>query len=200
MTAMDDGFEFEDPEETAGSAANSAFQKVMLRRLAALLGVFAVAMGAVIADYVLGVTALWLLPRALVALLAGFMAAEFSLSVRGYLASSATRRKAGALLSEGERQLAALDRMRDQQVPPPWWLTGPRSRRFWAGLALRAVYSAAAGLVLAHFLGMVVGVILALTLTVLAMAARARAEGVIAAWVTTASFADPRPPRDTPET
>lgn len=199
MTAADGGFEFGDPEETAGNAANSAFQKVVLRKSVTLLGVLAAVMGGAAADYAFGVMALWLLPRLPLALLAGLMAGEVSLTVRSYLAARAARRKADALLPEGERQEAALDRMR-RPVPAPWWRESPPRRRFWAGLAFRVTYSFCAGLVLAHFFGAVPAVIAAVAFTALAMTARARSGSVITSWVAVASFADPRPPRDTPET
>jgi small-conductance mechanosensitive channel len=202
MTAVPDD-EFDGPEEQAEKAAGDAYLKVVIRKVAAMYGVLAAGLAISLADYAFAVAALWLLPRLLVAALASYITWEFWASGSGYLQARRAgreRRRQDAALSQDERLLASLSRARSVPLPPPWWRCGLRSSRFWRGLTVRLVYSAAAGLVLAHWLGLVPGAVAAVVFTAVALVLGARVGSVIAGGMNAAAFIDPRPPRDTPET
>ena len=196
MTAAFD--DFEDPEEAAESVAGAAYGRVLLLKGALLLLAFTGCLAALAGDYVFGVLALRLVPQRAFGFLASFMAVELYLIASGQARARRERRGQDAGLPEGERHLAALDRMR-APVPPPWWRAGPRSWRLWAGLLIRGLYSGCAALVLVSAFGPLAGGLGAAAFTVAAIAARAGVTRQFKAAVDAMAFTDPRPPRDTPE-
>lgn len=204
MTAADDGFEFEDPEETAGSTANRVYQRFLLRKAALVLLALAGYMAFVAVDYVFGALALWHLPLFAAGLLTGFMTSELFFFVRSYVLSRRSRREEKpAVVTDGDKMTAALDSMRRAQerpVPPPWWRQGPRRVVFWQCLAVRSIYSACAGVVLVSWGGLPAGVAAAVAYTCAALLLGYASRPALTSMLRAASFADPRPPRDTPET
>jgi hypothetical protein len=191
-----------DPEEQAGRAAQAAYLKVAARKVGLMWLLLAVALAGSLADYAFGVAALWLLPRWAVATLAGYMAAEFVTSA-GRSAAERRRirgqRQLDAGLAREQEVLASLRRHQEQPLPAPWWQAGWRRFRFWQGLTVRAVYSAAALLVLAHGLGTRLGLFLAVCFTIVVLAVRDQAPGAYTRGLGAAAFLDPSAPRDTPE-
>ena len=83
---------------------------------------------------------------------------------------------------------------------PAWWQSGARSRRFWLGALVRAVYSLCAALVLVSHFGLAAGIAAAAAFTVALLAAQAGTGAASARALAAVAFIDPRPPRDTPET
>jgi hypothetical protein len=195
----DDGFDF---EETAEDLAAGAYRHVVFRRQAALMLLAAASAGLAVADYAFGVAALRLMPAWLAEAASAFMAVEFYTWLSGYARTRRERIAASAGLLEGERALASLDRLKaaTRPLPLPWWRCGPRSRRFWHGLLIRGAYSACAALVLVSYLGPLAGGISATACLTAVLAVRVKSGGAITATVNALSFADPRPPRDSPET
>jgi len=193
---MDDDF---DPEDLAEDLAARAYMRVVLGKAVAVIAVAALGLALVAGDYVFGVMALWLLPRLVSWLLAAFTAVEFYVMTEGYIRSLREKRGQDAGLSEGEQALADTDRLRDRPSATTWWHPGPRSPRFWRGLVIRSVYSACAGLVLVSHFGLVAGGVITVAFTAGLLAWQARSGTVVAGGVAAAAFADPRPPRDTPE-
>jgi hypothetical protein len=199
MTAASDDPRGFDPDGTAEDEAVRAFKRILRFRTAGVLAVAATLMSLVAAEYVFGVMALPLTAWWTSDLLAVFIAAEAYFTWGGYLRARAKRRSEAGHLAEGERQLAALDRLRAREVPAPWWRQGPRSFLFWRGLVIRAVYSACAEVVLAHFFGLAAGTAGAAAFTAAFLVLRPGSDSVMARYVTAVSFIDPRPPRDSPE-
>jgi fatty acid desaturase len=204
MLPADD--EFEDPEETAERAVAASYQRVLLRKMARVLALFAGFLVVVACDIVFGVFSLAYLPFFLAAVTAGFIVSE--LMLLAYTAgrrsgeSAAERRARPAPLTEGDKMTAALESMREaQEGPQPrtWWQLGPRYMAFWKGAVVRAVYSSCLGLVVTAWAGWPAGVTVAACYTVLAVALGTAGHPALASLLAAASFADPRPPRDSPE-
>lgn len=192
----------EDPEEQAEQAAQVAYLKVAARKVGLMWLLVAAALAGALADYAFALAALWLLPRWAVAALAGYMAAEFWTSAgKGAAERKKTReqRQLDAGLAREDRALASIRRQQARPLPPPWWQAGWRRARFWQGLTVRAVYSAASLVVLSHWLGTRLGLFLAVCFTILVLAVRDQAPGVYTRGLNAASFLDPSVPRDTPE-
>lgn len=186
-------------EELAGKAAAQAYQDYLLRKvavmLASLLALVAISAG----DWTWGILALWRLSHLLAALLAGLILGEFSvISWQLYR----RRRPQPAGLSDGEKMTAALDSLaaaRDRPEVPPWWRAGPRAVRFWRGLVIRALYSSCCGLVVAAWAGVPAGIAAGVAWTVASAALGQWSRSAAAGTMNAAAFADPRPPRDSPE-
>lgn len=202
----DDDDEFEDPEETVESVTASVYQNVLVRKAAVMGLVFAGFLALTAADYVFAFLALWHLPAVIACLLAGFMLGEFSVLLRRWLHNRKGSRAGKAereAMTEGERMNASLDYVaaaRNKPLPKPWWMTSPLRGRFWTGLAIRSVYSAGVGVVVTAWTGLpAAGVAAGLAWTVLALMAGYSARPAVTGVLTAMAFADPRPPRESPE-
>jgi FtsH-binding integral membrane protein len=198
MTAMGMDDEF-DPEELAEDTADRAYKRVVRGKTARLLAVTGLTVAFLAGDYVFGVMALWLVPRVLSWVLAAFMAVEFYGMAEVSVRSRREQRRQDAGLSQGERNLAFLDRQHERPPTVLWWQAGTRSPRLWLGLIIRAAYSACAGLVLVTSFGAAAGTVAAVAFTAGVLVMRTGLGPAMRGAVAALAFADPRPPRDTPE-
>jgi hypothetical protein len=199
MSAMDG---FDDPEETAGSAAAQVYQRYLLRRSAVMLAATFAFIVVVGCDWASGILALWLVPPWLTLVLGLFIGTEIGYQVTAIVRRRRKRRAQQAGLTGGDKMTAALDRLAEQRaapVPPPWWRTSPLRRPFWQGTAVRGVYSSCLGLVVASWSSVPAGIGVAAGYTVATMVASQAARPAVTRMLDAAVFIDPRPPRDSPE-
>ena len=199
-TGMDDDFGDADPEEAAENTVDRVFLRVLIGKTAALTAFTAGMIASVIGDYVFAVMALWLVPARLSDVLAAFTAVELYAGAAGAARSRRDRPQPEPGLSKDERTLDSLAVLRSKPRPAVWWQSGPRSRRFWLGALVRAVYSSCAALVLVSYLGLAAGLVAAAAFTAVLLAVQAGTGTASARALAAVAFIDPRPPRDTPET
>jgi hypothetical protein len=154
----------------------------------------------VVADYVFAVTALWLLPARLSDALAAFAAVEFYAMAAGIARSRRDKPGPEPGSSGHEQTLDSLAGLRSKPRTPAWWQSGLGSPRLWLGALTRAVYSSCAALVLVSHFGLTAGLIGAAAFTAAFLVMQAGAGAASARALAAVAFADPRPPRDTPET
>jgi hypothetical protein len=204
MAAADGGFET--PEEAAERAVLSSYQRVLRRKMDRVALLYLGYLAVMACDLAFAVLALFYVPLLLGAVLTGFVVAE--LMTLAYTAGKSRERAAAEQaarpvpVTDGDRLTAVLDDMSRLQRHPqakPWWRLGPRRLVFWQGLAVRGVYSCCAGLVLSSWAGVPAGVPLAVAYTGLALVLGSAGVPAVSRLLAAASFADPRPPRDSPE-
>jgi hypothetical protein len=200
MTAIPGDSSF-DPDEQAENVANSAYKRLLYRRIAAV-ALAALGFNAyMLFDYAFGILALWHVPQWLIGFLASFMIATLAYMV---IPAARARREGArkrAAATKGDRMMAVFDQMQQWRSHPARapWREGIKNPRFWGWLLIRAVYTACAALVLTEWLGLTAGAVIAAGYVVVAMAIREGTNHAVTRFAGTVAFIDPRPPRDTPE-
>ena len=138
---MDDSW---DPEAGAEDAANKAFLKLALKKLAGAAGLLAGSVLLLLGDWVFALLVASFAPRLVSCLVAAVVSAEVSVlaASAGYGLKARKAKKAEREpLSEGQQVEVSLDILKSAEFPRPWWRTSPRKLRFWRTLAARAFYS-----------------------------------------------------------
>lgn len=189
-------------EEEAGLAAHQAYHSVLLRSVALMLLSFTGLAVLVAGDWTWGILALWRLSRLLGVFLTGLILGEVLVIGVQLARRRRARRPRPGTQTDSEKMTAALDSLaaaRDEPQAPLWWHAGFRTRTFWRGLVTRAVYSACCGLVVAAYAGVPAGIAAGVAWTALSVFFGLRSRSAAAGSLRAAAFADPRPPRDTPE-
>jgi hypothetical protein len=137
-------------EDDAEDYATRAWLKMAMLRSAAWVGTVAGITAVVLCDYVFAVIAMAYLPWPVVAAVALVMGMEL-----GGLAAHIGRQRRQpkpAVVTEGEKYTATLDRIKVAQAQP-YWRLGWRSGAFWRGTASRTLYSGLFGFVIAVWAG-----------------------------------------------
>lgn len=176
------------PEE---QALSGAYVRLAAGRTLLMSAAVALVLALMAADFALAVAAMWVVPAWAALLLACFLVEEIVrlTAVHGGIEAETRRRNRG--LTRAQRKEAAVERIRVQDPPLPWWLAGPRTGRFWGGVAGRSVFAAAEFAVLSHWLGHPLGFVLTACLTVLAFGARSAMMEAAARWRQVVNFTFP---------
>lgn len=176
------------PEERA---LESAYARVAAGRTLLMMAAVTAALLLGAADFALATAALWVVPRWPAVLLAAFLCEEAARLVLVHGLIEAQIRQRGRGLTRQQRTAVAMARVRTGKAPLPWWLAGPRSRRFWAGVAGRAVFAGAEFAVLSHWLGHPLGFALTACLAVFTLGVRSGMLEAAVRWQRVAAFTAP---------
>lgn len=206
MTAIP-GDESFDPEDAIERVTERAYMRYLIHQFALFFAFFGIGVLISATGLVFGVVAVFYVPQWMIGFLVSFVLADvfWMARQRKQAAPLTPMQERMRAVTDGDRATASLDRLQEIRArwaePLPSLRKRLRTGEYWFGWATVVVYTGCVALVLVHMIGPIAGAVIAATYALGDVVFRRRSvfRKRVLRVLNAAAFADPRPPRDTPE-